>query len=135
MGTIVTGTGPHAGDPEAHRHAFHPIVVTRLHSGGVWLYCAIVLLLFVLVRKNNWPPSLKKGINLVLLMLTYQGIVGYTQYFNGLPIWLVELHLLGSGLFVWASISLIEKQIVLSSLKQRVKVAERIYEAPVVPVK
>ncbi|GAA1045824.1 MULTISPECIES: COX15/CtaA family protein [Rothia] len=132
MGTVVTGTGPHAGDPQAHRHAFNPVIVTRMHSLGVWAYCATVIFVLLLQRKNNWPVSLKKGITLVLLVLVYQAVVGYTQYFNGLPIWLVELHLLGSGLFIWAAVSLIEKQLVIGSASERQKTARRIYQAPVI---
>lgn len=126
MGTVVTGTGPHAGDPNTHRHAFDPWTVTRMHSFTVWTYCLVQLALFWIYKKNRWPGSLKKGLIFVLAMLVYQAIIGYLQFFNGLPIWMVELHLIGSGFFIWAASSLIEKQLVLGSSKERRRAATRI---------
>ncbi len=126
MGTIVTGTGPHAGDPTAHRHPFDPWVVTRTHSISVWLFCVVVILLFMAYRKYNWPRAIRTSLVFVLALLVYQGIVGYVQFFNGLPIWLVELHLLGSGFFIWTASSLLEKLFVFSSKSHRRRAAERI---------
>lgn len=125
-GTVVTGTGPHAGDPETHRHAFNPVWVTRVHGSLVWIYCASVLAFFLLWKKNNWAPIFGKSLGLVLAVLAYQAVVGYTQYFNGLPIWLVEMHLLGSGLFALAASSLFERQLTLSSPAARAKAADRV---------
>ncbi|MDY3048266.1 MAG: COX15/CtaA family protein [Rothia sp. (in: high G+C Gram-positive bacteria)] len=126
LGTVTTGTGPHAGDPETHRHAFNPVLVTRLHGSLVWAYCATVLAFFILWKKKAWAPVFGRSISLVLLVLAYQALVGYTQYFNGLPIWLVEMHLIGSGLFALAAASLFERQLVLSSPTARQRAAERI---------
>ncbi|MEX3609991.1 COX15/CtaA family protein [Rothia sp. LK2588] len=115
MGTVTTGTGPHAGDPDAHRHAFDPWVVTRLHSFSVWAFCAVVVIAFVLARKFNWPTTVRRVLNFVLVAIVVQGIIGYIQFFTGLPIWFVWLHLLGSAIFIWAASALIEKLFVLSS--------------------
>ncbi|WP_421084031.1 COX15/CtaA family protein [Rothia nasimurium] len=125
-GTVVTGTGPHAGDPETHRHAFNPIWVTRLHGSLVWIYCASVLAFWFLWKKNVWAPAFGKSLGLVLAVLAYQALVGYTQYFTGLPIWLVELHLLGSGLFALAASSLFERQLTLSSPAARALATQRV---------
>lgn len=65
-GTVVTGTGPHAGDPETHRHAFNPVWVTRLHGSLVWIYCASVLAFFLLWKKNNWAPIFGRSLGLEL---------------------------------------------------------------------
>lgn len=126
MGTVTTGTGPHAGDAETHRHAFDPVLVTRLHGILVWAYCATVLAFFVLVRKYALAPIFTKSLFWVLLVLGYQAVVGYTQYFTGLPAWLVEFHLIGSGIFSLAAASLIERQLVLSSAASRKRALERI---------
>lgn len=126
MGTITTGTGPHAGDVNTHRHAFDPVLVTRTHGILVWTYCASVLAVFVTVKRFTLPKILLRSLLFVLLVLAYQAVVGYTQYFNGLPIWLVELHLLGSGIFTLAAGSLIERQLTLTSSKQRELALQRI---------
>lgn len=129
MGTVTTGTGPHAGDAETHRHAFNPVWVTRLHGSLVWIYCASVLGFFALWRSKGWAPIFGKSLAFVLVVLGYQAIVGYTQYFNGLPIWLVEMHLIGSGVFALAASSLFERQLVLSSPAAREKAAGRVRTA------
>lgn len=119
IGTVTTGTGPHAGDAQAIRHAFDPVLVTRLHGTSVWVYCASALILFAVVKRFGLAPAFTRSLTLALIVLAYQAIVGYTQYFNGLPVWLVEMHLLGSGLFTWAASSLIERQFTLSARSQR----------------
>ncbi|WP_237212038.1 COX15/CtaA family protein [Rothia nasimurium] len=129
MGTVTTGTGPHAGDAETHRHAFNPVWVTRLHGSLVWIYCASVLGFFALWRSKGWAPIFGKSLAFVLVVLGYQAIVGYTQYFNGLPIWLVEMHLIGSGVFALAASSLFERQLVLSSPAAREKAVGRVRAA------
>lgn len=126
MGTVTTGTGPHAGDAETHRHAFNPVWVTRMHGTLVWVYCASVLGFFVLWKQKGWAPIFGKSLVFVLVVLGYQAVVGYTQYFNGLPIWLVEMHLIGSGIFALAASSLFERQLVLSSPAAREKAAGRV---------
>lgn len=126
VGTVTTGTGPHAGDANTHRHAFDPVLITRTHGSLVWVYCASVLAVLVTVLRFKLPVVLLRSLSFVLLVLVYQAVVGYTQYFNGLPIWLVELHLLGSGLFTLAAGSLIERQLTLTSPKHRALALERI---------
>lgn len=126
MGTVTTGTGLHAGDANTHRHAFDPVLVTRMHGILVWAYCASVVATFVTFRKYQLAPIFGKSLLWVLLVLGYQAIVGYTQYFNGLPIWLVELHLIGSGVFSLAAASLIERQLVLSNAASRKRALQRI---------
>lgn len=118
-GTVVTGTGPHAGDATAARHLFDPVIVARNHGLLVWIYCASLLVFYLLARKHQWAPALGLSSLLVLVTLLIQAAIGYTQYFNGLPVLLVEAHLLGSALFTLAASSLAERQLTLSSAKQR----------------
>ncbi|MFW0120960.1 COX15/CtaA family protein [Rothia sp. CCM 9419] len=125
MGTVTTGTGPHAGDPSAHRHAFNPWVVTRMHSFSVWAYLMVILSSLYLARKHQWSQALRRSWYWVLAVVVYQGIVGYIQFFNGLPVWLVEMHLLGSALFTWAAISAAERQLVIASQSSRQLAQER----------
>lgn len=128
LGTVVTGTGPHAGDPQTHRHAFDPIWVTRFHSVTVWAYCLTLLGLFLLIKRYGYPRALRGSALLVFVTLLIQAGIGYYQHFNGLPIWVVEAHLTGSGLFTWAAASLIEREATLSSARQRELALARIQD-------
>ncbi|MBM7050600.1 MULTISPECIES: heme A synthase [unclassified Rothia (in: high G+C Gram-positive bacteria)] len=126
IGTVVTGTGPHAGDPMTHRHAFDPVTVTRIHSITAWVYCAGIVVLFVLAKKYDWSAAIRSALTYNIIMLLFQAAVGYYQYFNGLPILVVELHLIGSALFTWAAASLIERMITLSRPSNRKRALARL---------
>lgn len=90
-GTIVTGTGPHAGDIDAPRFGFSLYLVTRIHSALVAL-----TLLATLYMAWRFPRS---EIKWLLAVILGQGFIGYLQWHLGLPEALVGLHLLGSALF------------------------------------
>ena len=94
-GTIVTGTGPHAGDIDAPRFGFSLYFVTRIHSALVAL-----TLLTTLYMVWRYPRSEFKWL---LAVIFGQGFIGYLQWHLGLPEALVGLHLLGSALF-WLAI-------------------------------
>ncbi|HHW84381.1 MAG TPA: cytochrome oxidase assembly protein [Actinomycetales bacterium] len=98
FGVITTGTGPHSGDENApYRFALDPVMITRVHSLSVWLFAILLAAaVFFTVRSGHswriWLPT--------IVVTALQGVVGYTQYFNGLPILLVGIHMLLAALFV-----------------------------------
>jgi len=97
IGTLVTGSGPHAGDVDAPRLNFAITTITRIHSASVWLL--MIVSIYFLFRKNlNFET--KRWLQLFILLAIGQGALGYFQYFLGVPEGLVALHLLGSVL-VW----------------------------------
>lgn len=102
LGTIVTGTGPHGGDAEAPRHGFDPLIVTRLHAFPVYAMVAATVLFLILVLRMNSSASQRRSAWLMLSAVILQGVIGYIQHFTGLPIGVVLLHMLGSGIVVWA---------------------------------
>lgn len=95
LGTAVTGSGPHSGDAdEGMRFGFDPLVTSRLHSGAVWLFVACVLAIAVLARRRGGAPApYRRWWTAVLALAVVEGAVGYAQYFLGLPIGLVALHM------------------------------------------
>lgn len=111
LGTVVTGTGPHAGDPSAPRHNFDLEFVARLHVMPVWMLTAAALILAVLVYRIGGSHLQKRSVNLLLAAIIYQGLIGYIQYFTGVPIGLVLFHLLGTGLSVSAVAYAADKQL------------------------
>lgn len=100
LGVVTTGTGPHSGDADApYRFALDPLLITRLHSGAVWVFVALLALVTHLTYRTGrawtvWLPT--------VLVTLANGAVGYGQYFNGLPILLVLLHMTLAALLVAA---------------------------------
>jgi cytochrome c oxidase assembly protein subunit 15 len=92
LGTLVTGSGPHAGDENAPRNRLDAMLLTGLHSGMVYATVAASVICFVLLRS--------RAAVLLLLVEVVQGGIGVAQYQLGLPIWLVALHLLGASLAI-----------------------------------
>jgi cytochrome c oxidase assembly protein subunit 15 len=106
LGTVVTGTGPHAGDPEAPRHAFDPEIVTRLHVVPVYLLIAVTIIALVVAYKANAGAALKHALWWLVAVILVQGLIGYIQHLTGLPIVLVLAHMLGSALLMVAATNL-----------------------------
>jgi len=100
-GTIVTGSGPHAGDENAKRFGFNPRVVSWLHADLVIALIVLTLILWLITRVAQ-NKVIHKYLSIFLLISLSQGLIGYIQYFTGLPEILVAAHLLGATL-VWAS--------------------------------
>ncbi len=109
LGTLVTGTGPHAGDDTSVRHTFDAYLITRAHAVPVYLIVAAVLLGLVLARRHRWPVPVASGLNVLMAVLVLQALIGYYQYFNGVPVVAVALHLVGSAVLVWAAARTVEK--------------------------
>ena len=96
LGTVVTGSGPHAGDDDAPRNMLDPAMITRVHALSVWLLVGLTILAYVMLRGT---PVARIALTLLLAELA-QGLIGYVQYFTDLPIALVAAHLLGAALLV-----------------------------------
>jgi cytochrome c oxidase assembly protein subunit 15 len=97
LGTLVTGSGPHAGDAQAPRLDIDSRAISWLHADAVIALLGVSLALCVL---PNLSPLTKKRIKYFFGFTLAQALVGYIQYVQGLPELLVIFHLLGSTL-VW----------------------------------
>lgn len=89
-GTLVTGAGPHAGDTRAERLPLLVREVARVHS-------IIALVLLGMVVWTWWRLRVAGSVDhtrmrRVAVLLVVQGAVGYTQYFAGVPVLLVGVH-------------------------------------------
>lgn len=103
VGTLVTGTGPHAGDEDSARLAFEPRMITFTHVVPVYLIVAAVIIAIILGMKQNWPKVLLRAYLLLAGVLVLQALVGYYQYLNNVPIASVAIHMVLSAIMVWAS--------------------------------
>ena len=105
-GTIVTGSGPHAGDDLAERFNLDPRMMSWIHADLVIALIGVTVAMLIAVRlgeaeitRSSWGVSAR---NFLIICLA-QGLIGYTQYFTGLPELLVGFHILGSVL-VWLTV-------------------------------
>ena len=105
LGTVVTGNGPHAGDAQAKRFNFDERLIAQIHADVVIIFVLLTIALLFAVRMIE-PSEIQRKFGrkvlLLLLVSLSQGVIGYVQYFNGVPILLVGFHLLGATL-VWIS--------------------------------
>lgn len=106
-GTIVTGSGPHAGDEKAERFGFDPQVVSWIHADLVIALIVLAVMLLLIAHQSRMSLLVRR-IGIFLLIAFSQGVIGYIQYFTGLPEALVAAHLIGSTL-VWGSVWSIAK--------------------------
>jgi cytochrome c oxidase assembly protein subunit 15 len=100
LGTVVTGSGPHAGDAAAARTGFDPATVSQLHADAVMLLVGLTVATVLWLRAARAPAPLRRAAAVLLAVELAQGLVGFVQYFTGLPVVLVAAHLLGACL-VW----------------------------------
>ncbi|WP_019137372.1 COX15/CtaA family protein [Cellulomonas massiliensis] len=98
LGVVVTGAGPHSGDDEVgYRLAVDPWTFSKLHAWAVWAFVAVLVAALVLLRRAGERGRPWRA-GLVLLAVTLaQGAVGYVQLFTGLPVGLVNLHMIGAA--------------------------------------
>lgn len=103
VGTLVTGTGPHAGDEDSARLAFDSLEITRLHAIPAYLLVFTVVAGLVLCTVKNMPAVLRHAYLLLGAVLVAQALVGYYQYFNHVPVPAVSLHMVLSVVLIWAA--------------------------------
>ena len=101
LGTIVTGSGPHAGDEKTKRFSFDPRSVSVLHADFVIILSVVTIILWLLTKQLK--GVIHRRNNIFLLIIFMQGVIGYVQYFTRLPELLVGFHLLGSTL-TWIAV-------------------------------
>jgi cytochrome c oxidase assembly protein subunit 15 len=101
-GTVVTGTGPHAGEEDVRRFGFDISHVARIHSVTVIIALVAAVALALQLRSDK-PAQHRLGgtLSAWIFVGLLQGGVGYTQYFNGVPEVLVGVHIaLATALWV-----------------------------------
>jgi cytochrome c oxidase assembly protein subunit 15 len=103
-GTIVTGAGPHSGDAgnsakvslRATRLDLPIPTVARIHGVTVTVFLGAVLLLLAVLVRTHASQLLYRRVALLLTLLVAQAAVGYIQYFNDIPAYLVGIHVAGA---------------------------------------
>ncbi|NCV09888.1 MAG: hypothetical protein EBV66_05625 [Actinobacteria bacterium] len=99
-GTVVTGTGPHAGDESAPRFDYLITSVVRVHGTAVWLAVLASLWLGWQLWRRGADQRVQRAFEWFLFLAILQGGLGYLQYFTGVPMPLVALHV-ALSVVVW----------------------------------
>jgi heme a synthase len=93
IGILLTGSGPHAGDDEAARNGLDPVLWQHIHSWPAYLTFALTVMLFVASWRTPAAQRLRLWVGLLLAVEVLQIAVGLWQARTGLPIVLVNIHM------------------------------------------
>ncbi len=113
LGTLVTGSGPHSGDvdeddvPTGDRMGFDLETISQVHADVVFLLVGLTIALLVALYATDAPGRVRRAARDLLVVQLAQGLVGFVQYFTGLPVVLVLLHMLGAVLVTVATARLV----------------------------
>ena len=102
-GTVVTGSGPHAGDERADRLALEVGTVARVHGVTVIVLLVMTVAVVRMAHRGDASPTVAHRADQLVVVLVAQGAIGYWQYFTGVPALLVAFHVLGAVL-VWLAV-------------------------------
>jgi cytochrome c oxidase assembly protein subunit 15 len=97
-GTVVTGTGPHAGEEDVRRWGFDISTVARIHS--VFVLATVITALGLAMQIRREPDEVRerstRTLSAWMFIAVLQGGIGYVQYFTGVPEMLVGAHIAGA---------------------------------------
>jgi cytochrome c oxidase assembly protein subunit 15 len=108
VGTVVTGSGPHAGDAQARRTGLDPQEVSQLHADLVFLLIGLSVALWFALRAVDAPRAARRAAAWLIGVEAAQGAVGFVQYFTHLPVLAVGLHMFGACVVWIAALSVLE---------------------------
>jgi heme a synthase len=103
VGTVVTGSGPHAGDADVPRNGLDPGIISQVHADLAFLLLGLSVAAVLGLRAVGASWRAVGAAGALVAVIVGQGLVGMVQYFTGLPEVLVWLHLVGSCL-VWVAV-------------------------------
>lgn len=103
LGTVVTGAGPHGGDAEVERLDLVVGEIVRLHGASVVIFGLLTVATLLMLRRAGASATVMRRGEILLVVLVAQAGVGYAQYFSGVPVGLVGLHIFGA-VCVWVAV-------------------------------
>jgi cytochrome c oxidase assembly protein subunit 15 len=103
LGVVVTGAGPHAGDANAPRNDLDWDLFSHIHAVPAYLVTAGTLLAVYLVFRRGISGTFRTAVLMLLGVTVLQAVIGFTQYYNGIPALLVGAHMLGAALLMAAA--------------------------------
>lgn len=107
VGILLTGAGPHAGDDAAARNGLDPIFWQHVHSWPAYVTLALTLVLVVGATRMPRETGLRRWTGLLLGVELVQIAVGLWQARTGLPILLVNIHMVLAVTLVAAMVTVV----------------------------
>jgi heme a synthase len=100
VGTIVAGSGPHAGAPSSPGQAIERIPIAfrdiaEAHSDVAIFLIGLTLASLFAFHRANIPETVERRLRWLFELLIVQGTLGYVQFFLHDAAWVVEFHILG----------------------------------------
>jgi cytochrome c oxidase assembly protein subunit 15 len=115
VGTVVTGSGPHAGDVDAPRNGLDPLQLSQLHADVVFLFVGLTVGLVLTLPAVHASAEAVRAARVLLAVEVAQGAIGFVQYFTDLPVVLVGFHMLGAAVvtasMTWLLLAVREQQV------------------------
>ncbi|MHA7221908.1 COX15/CtaA family protein [Arthrobacter sp. RHLT1-20] len=105
LGVVVTGAGPHAGDADAPRNGLDWDLFSHIHAVPAYLVTAGALFAVFLVLRGRITGPFRTGAFMLLGVTVLQAVIGFTQYYNGIPALLVGAHMLCAALLMSAAVN------------------------------
>lgn len=102
-GTIVSGSGPHAGAPGTRRIPIAFRDIAELHSSFAWLLLGLSFASLFAFHHAKAPERVQRRLRTFFELVIVQGALGYTQYFLHDAAAVVEIHLAGVTL-LWIAV-------------------------------
>lgn len=94
-GTVVSGSGPHAGAPGTKRIPIAFRDIAELHSSLAWLLLGLSFASLFAFHHAKAPDRVQRRLRTFFELVIVQGALGYTQYFLHDAGVVVEIHLAG----------------------------------------
>lgn len=100
LGTIVAGSGPHAGAPSSPGQTIVRIPIAfrdiaEAHSDVAVFLIGLTLAALFAFHRADIPESVERRLRWLFELLIVQGTLGYVQFFLHDAAWVVEFHILG----------------------------------------
>ncbi|MCP3803570.1 COX15/CtaA family protein [Allokutzneria sp. A3M-2-11 16] len=97
LGTMVTGAGPHAGDPETPRLNLPIAPLAQFHADALFLFLGMLIALGFALHSTGWTRLMRRWYWVLVATVLAQGSLGMVQYWTGVPETLVSFHVLGAA--------------------------------------
>ena len=110
-GTMVTGSGPHAGDATAGlegRLEMDTRVLAYVHAICLYLYLIATLVTVYMLRRHKAPSDAMRTALVLIVLILIQWAIGVIQFRLGVPRWTIPAHIAMSSTvvaftaFLWA---------------------------------
>ncbi len=95
LGTVVTGSGPHAGSPNTERYPIAFRDIAEAHASIAWLLLGLTAAALFAFHHARAPELVWRRIRFFFELAVVQGALGSTQYFLHDAAVVVEFHLAG----------------------------------------